>query len=132
MAVMRLSGDKIVSKFSSKTVVVGGSIIAFVGYSFILLAAWVPLTLLGFVLIGVGASNIVPVFFSAAGSMKGVSSASAVSVMSTIGYAGQLAGPALLGLLAQQFTLPIALFITGALMLVSGLLFLASERKKTA
>ncbi len=131
MAVMRLSGDKIVSKFSSKTVVVGGSIIAFVGYSCILFAPWVPVTLLGFVLIGVGASNIVPVFFSAAGSMKDVSSSSAVSIMSTIGYAGQLAGPALLGLLAQQFTLPVALFVTGALMLISGFSFLISENRKS-
>lgn len=132
MAVMRLSGDKIISKFSGKTVVVAGSIIAFAGYSCILFAPWVAVTLFGFVLIGIGAANIVPVFFSAAGSMKNVSSASAVSVMSTVGYAGQLAGPALLGLLAQQFTLPVALFVSGGLLLVAGISFLISANKKPA
>ncbi|MFD2144980.1 MFS transporter [Mucilaginibacter antarcticus] len=130
MAVMRLFGDKIVSRFSSKMVVVTGSIIAFAGYSCILFAPWMSVTLLGFVLIGIGASNIVPVFFSAAGSMKEVSSSSAVSIMSTIGYAGQLAGPALLGLLAQQFTLPIALFVTGSMLLAAGFSYLMSEDKK--
>jgi predicted MFS family arabinose efflux permease len=130
MAVMRLSGDRIVSKFSSKTVVVAGSVIAFIGYSCILFITWVPATLLGFVLIGIGASNIVPVFFSAAGSMKGVVASSAVSIIGTIGYAGQLAGPAILGVLAQRFSLPAALFITGVLLLIAGPSFLVSELAK--
>lgn len=130
MAVMRLSGDRIISKFSSTTVVVAGSVIAFAGYSCILFVAWVPVTLLGFVLIGVGASNIVPVFFSAAGNIKGVPSSNAVSVVSTVAYAGQLAGPALLGLLALRFSLPVALFITGVMLMIAGLAFLISKRRK--
>jgi fucose permease len=130
MATMRLAGDSIIAKFSSRTVVVMGSIIAFVGYSCILFVAWLPVTLLGFVLIGIGAANIVPVFFSQAGSMKTVSSAAAVSAMGTIGYTGQLAGPAILGFLAQHFSLPIALFITGVMTLISGCWYWISQRKK--
>lgn len=123
MAVMRLSGDGIVSRFSSKSVVLTGSLIAFAGYGVILLSPWLSVTLLGFVLIGIGCANIVPVFFSAAGNIKNVPGSSAVSIMGTIGYAGQLAGPAVLGLLAQQFSLPLALFITGLAMLVVGFSF---------
>jgi fucose permease len=130
MAAMRLAGDRIVSKFSSRYVVLFGSMIAFVGYTCILLAGWLPVTLLGFILIGIGAANIVPVFFSAAGSMKDVASASAVSTMGTIGYTGQLAGPAILGVLAQHFSLPVALFITGVLMLVAGVVYWVSQRGK--
>jgi MFS family permease len=130
MAVMRLAGDRIVSKFSSRYVVLFGSITAFAGYTCILLATWLPLTLLGFILIGVGAANIVPVFFSAAGSMKNVASSSAVSAMGTIGYTGQLAGPAMLGVLAQNFSLPLALFITGVLMLLAGAVYWLSQRGK--
>jgi fucose permease len=128
MAIMRLTGDRIVSKFSSRYVVLFGSIIAFAGYTCILLATWLPLTLLGFILIGVGCANIVPVFFSAAGSMKAV--ASAVSAMGTIGYTGQLAGPAMLGVLAQNFSLPVALFITGVLMLLAGGVYWLSQGRK--
>ena len=129
MAVMRLSGDKIIARFSSKTVVVAGGIIAFLGYSCILMLAWLPGVLLGFVLIGVGAANIVPVLFSAAGSIKDVRGPVAISVMSTIGYTGMLAGPAIIGLLAQRFSLPLTLFFTGATLLLAGTAFLLSHRK---
>lgn len=127
MAVMRLSGDGIVSKFNSKAVVLVGSIIAFAGYGIILLSPWIAVTLLGFVLIGIGCANIVPVFFSAAGNIKNVAGSSAVSIMGTIGYAGQLAGPAVLGFLAQLFSLPLALFVTGLAMLVVGVSFRLSQ-----
>jgi fucose permease len=129
MAIMRLSGDKIVSRFSSQTVVLTGSIIAFLGYCFILFASWIPATLFGFALIGIGAANIVPVFFSAAGSMKNVSGASAISMIGTIGYVGQLAGPAILGFLAQHLSLPIALFMSGLLLLVAGIAYRISGIK---
>lgn len=129
MATMRFAGDKIIARFNSHTVVIMGSFIAFLGYTIILLIAWLPATLLGFVLIGIGAANIVPVFFSQAGSMKVVSAAAAVSVMGTIGYTGQLAGPAILGFLAQQFTLPVALFATGVLTLISGCCYWLWQRK---
>lgn len=127
MAVMRLSGDKLISKFNSKSVVLIGSVIAFAGYGCILLIDWLPGTLFGFVLIGIGVANIVPIFFSAAGSMKNVPSASAVSMIGAIGYAGQLAGPAILGFLAQQLSLPMALFITGILFLIAGISFRMSK-----
>ncbi len=120
MAIMRFAGDKIIARFNSPTVVIMGSLIAFAGYSIILFINWLPATLIGLILIGIGAANIVPVFFSKAGSMKAVPAAAAVSIMGTIGYTGQLAGPAVLGFLAQQFTLPVALFTTGVLTLISG------------
>lgn len=130
MATMRFAGDKIITRFSSHTVVVMGSIVAFIGYSCILFIDLLPITLLGIVLIGIGAANIVPVFFSRAGSMKIVSGAAAVAAMGTIGYTGQLAGPAILGFLAQHFSLPLALFTTGVMTLISGCVYWLSQRKK--
>lgn len=130
MATMRFAGDKIIARFNSHTVVIMGSIIAFLGYSIILFITWLPATLIGFVLIGIGAANIVPVFFSQAGSMKIVSGAAAVSAMGTIGYTGQLAGPAIIGFLAQHFSLPLALFITGVMTLVSGCVYWLWQRKR--
>lgn len=129
MAVMRLAGDKMITQFSNYTVVLAGSCIAFLGYACIIFIPTLPAALLGFILIGVGASNIVPVFFSKAGSLKMVSAAAAVSVMGTIGYTGQLAGPAVLGFLAQHFSLPLALFITGVMTLVSGCCYWLWQRR---
>lgn len=109
MAVMRLLGDKIVSKFSENVVVFWGSIIAASGMAIAIIMPWLTTTLLGFMLVGVGAANIVPVFFSEAGRIKNLSASIAIPVVTTIGYAGQLAGPALLGFIAFKFSLAAAL-----------------------
>jgi fucose permease len=123
MATMRLFGDRIISKTEGKHVVIYGSIIAFAGFMLVVFAPWLFAVLIGFVLIGVGAANIVPVFFTAAGRIKNVASSKAVSVIGTMGYAGQLAGPAILGFIAQHFSLPAALFVTGLLLLSIGVAY---------
>jgi len=117
MAAMRLLGDRIVERFSGKAVVVGGAFIAALGIFIAVASPLVPVTLLGFVLLGVGAANIVPVFFSEGGRLKGIPASVAIPAISTMGYAGQLAGPALLGFIAYHFSLTAALTFTGILLL---------------
>ena len=123
MATMRLLGDKIVSQFSGKKVVVYGSLIAAAGLFTVVLTPWLLTSLLGFVLLGIGAANIVPVFFSEGGRLKDVSSTVAITAISTLGYAGQLAGPATLGFIAHQASLPVALGVTGFLLLLVGITY---------
>nr|WP_233173683.1 MFS transporter [Pedobacter sp. ASV19] len=117
MAAMRLLGDRIVERLSGKTVVVAGGLIAASGIFIAVATPWISATLLGFVLLGVGAANIVPVFFSEGGRLKGIPASAAIPAISTMGYAGQLAGPALLGFIAYHFSLTAALTFTGALLL---------------
>ncbi len=118
MAVMRLTGDRLVTRLRGKTVVVGGAVLAAVGILIAANAGSLGLTLAGFVLLGMGSANIVPVFFSEAGRIKGVPSAIAIPAVSTIGYAGQLAGPALIGFAAHQYSLPSAISMIGALLFI--------------
>jgi MFS family permease len=66
-------------------------------------------TLIGFACVGAGAASIFPVAMSAAGRGRGVSRGSAIAWLSTFGYTGLLAGPPIIGLLAQSFSLRIAL-----------------------
>lgn len=117
MAAMRLLGDRIVERFSEKIVVVGGGLIAALGIFIAVATPWIPTTLLGFVLLGAGAANIVPVFFSEGGRLKSVPASVAIPAISTMGYAGQLAGPAMLGFIAYHFSLAVALTFTGILLL---------------
>eukprot|EP01133_Synstelium_polycarpum_P011754 gene11754-13714_t len=120
MAIMRLLGDRIVSRLAGKTVVTVGAIIAASGLFLAVFSPWVFASLLGFVLLGIGAANIVPVFFSEGGRLKDVPATIAIPVISTMGYAGQLAGPALLGFIAYHFSLNAAfLFIAGLLLIVA-------------
>lgn len=118
MAVMRLLGDKIVARLNGKTVVVAGSLIAAAGLFIAIFSPWIATALLGFVLLGIGAANIVPVFFSEGGRVKGIPATIAIPVISTMGYAGQLAGPALLGFIAFQFSLNAAFAFIAALLLL--------------
>jgi len=65
--------------------------------------------LAGFALVGLGASNIVPVVFSAAGRIPGTPPSVALATVTTFGYAGVLAGPAAIGFVAHATDLSIAL-----------------------
>jgi predicted MFS family arabinose efflux permease len=123
MAVMRLQGDRLVSKLNSKVVVIGGSLLASLGILILVFSPWLSVTLVGFVLLGLGAANIVPVFFSEGGRIEGLSPTVAIPVISTMGYAGQLAGPALLGFIAQHFSLIIAFETIALLFLVVALVY---------
>lgn len=60
-------------------------------------------------LVGLGASNIVPVLFSAAGRMPGASPGIAIATVTTLGYVGMLTGPVAIGFLAHATSLPLAL-----------------------
>lgn len=120
MATMRLVGDKLVARLSGKMVVVGGSLLGAVGLVIAILSPWVWGGLAGFVLLGLGAANIVPVFFSAAGTLPGIAPTVSIPAITTIGYTGLLAGPALLGFIAYHFSLSVALgFVALLLVLVA-------------
>ncbi|WP_020595336.1 MFS transporter [Spirosoma panaciterrae] len=128
MAVMRLVGDKIVAHFNGKTVVVGGSVLGALGLTMAIVSPWLVGALVGFVLLGLGAANIVPVFFSAAGRLSGVTATVSLSAITTMGYTGLLAGPALLGFIAQYFSLAVALGCLALLLLIVALSYALSGK----
>ncbi len=87
----------------------------------ILLAVLVPsmlATLLGFILIGFGGANAVPIIFTATGKQQVMPINLAISAMTTIGYAGILAGSALVGFISQLSSLSVAFSTIAALFLV--------------
>lgn len=110
MTIGRLNGDKIVARWGGGQVRLTGGATAALGF-FSVVAAPTPslaLALARFALIGFGAANIVPVLFSAAGRQRDVSASLAINAITTIGYAGILAGPVLIGLVAHVSSLRIA------------------------
>lgn len=107
MTIGRLNGDKLVRHWGGRRVLVLGGVLASLGF-FTVLAPSPWLALAGFALIGAGASNIVPVLFSAAGGQKDMPASLAISAITTIGYAGILAGPALIGFIAHATSLQLA------------------------
>jgi amino acid transporter len=76
-----------------------------------------------------GASNVVPLLFRRAGAQHAMPSALAVAAITTMGYAGQLAGPAGVGMIAKAAGLPAAFWVLAALLcLVPACARLATRR----
>jgi predicted MFS family arabinose efflux permease len=113
MAVMRLTGDNIIHRLGPAKVVLYGSLLAATGFLIAVLTPWAIAAIFGFVLVGLGAANVVPVFFTAAGRIPNVPPSIALPAVTTLGYAGQLAGPAMIGFLAEVTSLPVALGFVG-------------------
>jgi predicted MFS family arabinose efflux permease len=121
MSIGRLNGDRIVSALGGFRVLLGGGIGAAVGLGLAVTVPSILVTMLGFVLVGLGASNIVPVLFTAAGRQHSMPSNLAIAAITTIGYAGILCGPAGIGFVAKAASLPLALGLVGAGVLGVGL-----------
>ena len=115
MTAGRLIGDKIVAQLGDRRVLRWGGLLAVAGFVVLLTAPVAAVALSGFILIGLGAANIVPVLFRLAGSQTTMPPAQAISALSTIGYAGILIGPAGIGGIAT------ATGLHGAFWLLAGL-----------
>jgi MFS family permease len=106
MGAGRVGGDAVVRRLGPVRVVWLGSGLAGAGLLGALLAYNPLLADVGFVLAGLGLSNIVPVVFSAAGRLQGTLG---VAMLSTTGYAGMLIAPPILGSVADAVGLRAAL-----------------------
>jgi predicted MFS family arabinose efflux permease len=116
MTAGRLSGDAVTGRFGDRAILIGGGGIALAGFAVLLISPFPWIALAGFVLIGLGAANIVPVFFRLAGSQKVMPSALAVAAVTTTGYAGILVGPAGIGFVADLLGLPAAFWMLALLL----------------
>jgi predicted MFS family arabinose efflux permease len=122
MTASRLTGDKIVYAAGPRAVLITGGVCAASGMALAVVAPWWVVSLVGFGLVGIGASNIVPVLYSALGRQSAVPLNVAVAAVTLLGYTGILSGPALIGAIAQATDLSAALLGVAAL-----LLFLAAS-----
>jgi MFS family permease len=102
----RLAGGRLIGRLGVTGVLTGGAVVAAGG---ILLAAWteqVPLAFAGFIAVGLGLANVFPLAIARAGALGGPNG---VSLATGIGHTGMLAGPPLIGFLADHAGLPTAL-----------------------
>ena len=121
MTVGRLMGDRIVDALGPRRVVLAGALCAACGFVLTLVVGSWPLALLGFALVGVGCANIVPVLFSAVGRQTVMPEPVAVPAITTLGYAGILAGPAGIGFIAHLSSLPAAFAVLAAMLVAVSL-----------
>lgn len=131
MTVGRLSGDRIVARFGDLTVLISSGLTALLGFCVLLLAPTAPVALGSFILIGFGASNIVPILFRRAGTQHVMPKGLAVAALTTAGYGGMLTGPAVIGFLSKGIGLHNAFWLLAALLVFVPILsrYAISERQ---
>jgi len=117
MTTGRLGGDAVVARLGDRTTLFWGSLLTVAGFAVVLLAPEAVIAMAGFLLIGFGASNLVPILFRRTGTQKVMPVGLAVAAITTTGYAGILVGPAAVGFVAKLAGLPAAFWMLAALML---------------
>jgi predicted MFS family arabinose efflux permease len=117
MTIGRLLGDRIVQRFGGTNIIIFGGLCAAAGFALAtLVLAW-QVALLGYALVGMGCSNIVPVLFTSVGRQTIMPESVAVPAITTLGYAGILVGPAAIGFAGHVASLSTAFLIVAFLLL---------------
>jgi predicted MFS family arabinose efflux permease len=112
----RLVGDRLVAMLGLRRTVSVGAGVAAAGLAIATLAPGWMSTVIGYALVGAGCANIVPALFTAIGRQTVMPESQAVPAVSVLGYAGILAGPAAIGLVASATSLTLALLAVAALL----------------
>jgi hypothetical protein len=116
----RLAADSGFRRWGAVRLLRGGGLLAAVGFGGALAIGGAGPVVAGFALLGLGLSGVAPTLFRSAADEPGVPTPPALAAVSSLGYSGFLAGPPIIGGLAQLTSLRTACF----LMAVSGLLVL--------
>ena len=125
MACGRFGGDRLRARWSDARTLAGSAWVAFVGIMLALLWPVPVATLTGFALMGLGAANMVPIFFVAASRLPGVAPAEAIARVARFAYIGLLLGPVMIGGVAHASSLQYGL---GVVALTMGWIALAGAR----
>jgi MFS family permease len=124
MAACRFAGDRLVLRFGALRVMVAGGVGMFAGLMLAVVSTHFLLSALGFALIGLSAANVVPLIFAAAARMPGMSAGGGLATVATLGYAGLLMAPPLIGSIAAHTNIAVALGILS----LSGIVIAANAR----
>lgn len=101
MAAFRALGDGLLVRLGAVRLVRLGAAVATAGATLVVVGTHALVVALGFALIGAGLSSIFPITLAAAARTPGAVPGRALSVVSMCGYSGLLAGPPLIGTVAD-------------------------------
>ena len=132
MAAGRFLGDRVVRRHGGRAVLYVGAGVASTVLTTGLLAGEPWAAVAGFSGVGLGLANAVPILFRAAGKISGIRHELAIAAVSTAGYCGFLAGPPVIGLIAEQLGLAAGLGLVAlALAIVAvGSMSITQERSE--
>ena len=135
MIIGRFSGDYLAHRFGASLVIASGGIISGTGLTIGLIVGGIPAIMVSWFLLGIGLSVVIPLMFSAAGTLATkkyagvIAPSEAVAKVSGVSYFGFVLGPPMIGFIADLIELRSTLFLIAAF---SYLLIFASRFAKEA
>lgn len=130
MTIGRLAGDRVVHALGRARTIALITVIGAAGLATGLAISTLAGAVIGFALLGLGLSVIVPVVFSTAA--DGAAPGPAIATVSTLGYSGFLIGPTMIGLIAQGTSVPFALWLLPLFTCTGGALSIVAVRMTAA
>ena len=113
MASGRFIGDKVTARFGRKRVLqVSGVLISGGMYLAVFLPYVIPAAI-GFMLVGLGVSTVVPGVYSIAGKTPGIEPSKALTAVSSVSFLGFLIGPPVIGYIAHAVGLKMSFALIG-------------------
>jgi MFS family permease len=130
MTIGRIFGDYFTLNLGKQKLMLIDAILAILGLGITIVFVSVWSTFVGFFLVGLGLSTIVPIVFSSAGNLKNISPSAGISMATSIGYTGFFIGPPTIGYLAEAFGLRVGLgFVLFLFVLMAGILLFILRKK---
>jgi len=122
MTAGRFLGDAIIPRYGGRNLLFWGALVAASGLA-LAIAVPVPVAVLvGFLLLGAGSSLGAPILYAASMRVPGIPAAAGLATFATFSFIGFLAGPPLIGFVAEAFGLGWGLALVGGLLLASAVL----------
>lgn len=100
MTIGRFYGDILIARLGAARIILIGSMLVIAGLSLVLIGESHS-SILGFTLVGLGYSSIIPVVFSEAAKSDEKSASRGITAVVSFGYIGFLSGPVLIGLISD-------------------------------
>jgi MFS family permease len=130
MTIGRLFGDFFNQKIGTTKLLIIDTSVAILGLCLALIFSSIYTTLIGFFLVGLGVSTIIPIIFTTAGNLDNVDASIGISTASSIGYFGFFIGPPTIGFIADAYGLRAGLYFSMSLAILMLLLILQFFRKQ--
>jgi len=105
MATGRFAGDRIIAKIGRKRTLQISGVFVFTGLMISVLLPYLVSSTIGFFIVGLGVSSVIPTIYSTAARSARTSPGMALAGVSSIGFLGFLIGPPLIGYIAQASSL---------------------------
>lgn len=105
MASGRFFGDKLINKYGRKTVMKISGIMISSGFFTAVAFPYIIPSMLGFMIVGLGVSTVVPTLYSIAGKHPTIPTGEALTTVSSVSFLGFLMGPPVIGHIAELSSL---------------------------